>query len=216
MPPFTGTTSVIETKTVISVAAAGSGTKLFNFICHWRRIATTVAIDKTLIDTAYQAAIVVPLMAALNARATQVNNQVRSMNDANDLYSTVAHAVVGAIAGDSMPTEDAAFLLLRTNLRGKSYRGSKHLGPMSESDSTAGTEDLFNAACLARLATIAAAIVAGFTDTTPNTWKPSVLSRISPAQYRTNPTTVVANDCTSIAVKKTIGSMLHRKAKSVY
>lgn len=216
MPAFTGVVTVIEVKTVVNVAAGGSSTKAFNIFTHWRRTATVLTVPKTPIDTAYQAAIVVPIMAALNARATQANNQIRYMDDANDPYTAFSHAVVGSIAGDSEATDVAAYLLLRTALRGRSYRGSKHLAPMSESDTTTGTDDLWNAGCLARLATIAAALVAGFTDSTGNVWVPSILSRRPPAQYSVNPTTVVANDVVSCAVNKRIGSMNHRKVKSVY
>lgn len=216
MPAFTGVVTVCEIKTVINIAAGGSNAKAFNLFTHWRRTATVLATPKTPIDTAYQAAIVVPTMAALNVRATQANNQIRFMDNADDPYQPFSHAVVGAIAGDSEATDVAAFLLLRTALRGRSYRGSKHLGPMSESDTTTGTDDLFNAGCLARLATIAAAILAGFTDSTGNVWVPSVLSRKPPAQYSINPTTVVANDVISVSVNKRLGSMIHRKVKSVY
>jgi hypothetical protein len=216
MPAFAGVVATIEIKTVCNVTAAGSNTIITNLITHWRRTATVLTVPKTPIDTIYQSSIYVPVAAALNARSVQARNEIRYLDDANDPYTSFSHAVVGSIAGDAMATQDAAFLLLRTALRGRSYRGSKHLGPMSESDSTAGTENLFNAACLARLATIAAAILAGFTDSTGNVWLPVIVSRRPPSQLSVNPTTVVKNDVTAALVKKTIGSMLHRKAKSIY
>jgi hypothetical protein len=216
MPAFTGTTNIIEIKTVANCASAGSNAKTINIISHWRRTATVLAMPKAAIDTAYQALIAVPIFAALNIRVTQSNNQIRSMNDANDPYTSFSHAVVGSITGDSMPTDQAAYLLLRTALRGRSYRGSKHFAPMSESDTTVASDDLFNAACLTRLATIATAFLTGFTPAAGEPWIPVILSRRPPAQYSVNPTTVVTNDVVSILVKKTVGSMLHRKVKSVY
>ncbi len=216
MPAFAGVVTRIEIKTVCNVAAAGSNIVISNLITHWRRTATVLTVPKTPIDTAYQASIYTVVAAALNARSVQARNDIRYMDDANDPYTSFVHTTAGAITGDSMPTESAAYLLYRTALRGRSYRGSKHLGPMSESDSTSGSEDNFNAACLTRLAAVNTAIMAGFTDSTGNVWVPCILSRVSPAQYSINPTTVVSNDCTAALVKKTIGSMLHRKAKSVY
>jgi len=216
MPAFSGVVKVVEIKTVANCASAGSNSRTINIVSHWRRTGIVLTVPKTPIDTAYQAAIAVPIFAALNLRCTQSNNQIRYMDNADDPYNLIAHAVVGSIAGDSMPTDQAAYLLFRTALRGRSYRGSKHLAPMSETDTTVASDDLFNAACLARLATIAAAFVAGFTDSTGNVWVPCILSRRPPAQYSINPTTVVSNDVTSVLVKKTVGSMLHRKVKSVY
>lgn len=215
-PPFAGVTSYIEIKTLLSVTAGGSNGKTLNIISHWRRTATTATLNKTNIDTAYQAAIAVPIFAALNARATQTFNQIRSMDDANDGYLAVAHAVVGSIAGDSEMTDVAAFMLFRTNLRQRSGRGNKHFAPMSESDKTSGTDDVWNAGCLARLATIAAAFIAGFTDANGNVWVPCIMSRRPPAQYAINPTTIVSNDVVQAVANKRIGSMNHRKVKSVY
>ena len=134
MPAFTGVTRIIEVVTVANIAAAGSNITVTNVVSHWRRTATVLTVPKTPIDTAYQAAIAVPIFAALNARVTQSRNRIRSMDDANDPYTDFTHAVVGSIAGDSMPTEAAAYILFRTGLRGRSYKGSKHFAPMSETD----------------------------------------------------------------------------------
>jgi len=196
--------------------AGGSDAKNYNFVFHYRRVAVAVAPTKAALDVIFQATVAVPLIAALNARFTQGSTFIRWVNDAQDAYSSFAHAVVGGVGGDSMPNNEAAFLLYRTGLRGRSYRGSKHLGPMSEADTTAGSEDLFNAASLARLATAAAACIAALTDTTPNTWNPCVLTRVPPAQYVVNPTNVVTNDAVSVSVNKRVGTMRGRRVKSIY
>jgi len=216
MPIPSNQVQIAEIVTTCTAAAAGSNSRPIQIVTHWRRTATVLAVPKTPIDTAYQASIVVPIMAALNVRCTQANNSVRFPNDAQDARQFFTHAVVGSIAGDSMPSDQAAYLLIRTALRGRSYKGSKHLGPMSESDTTIATDDLFNAACLARLATIAAAIIAGFTDSTTNVWVPCILSRKDPAQYQVNPTNVITNDVVSVLVNKRVGRMGHRQVKSVY
>jgi hypothetical protein len=197
-------------------AAGGSSAKNINFVFHYRRTAVAINPTKTALETAFQAAVAVPLIAALNARFTQQATYVRWMNDAQDAYVGFTRAVVGGVAGDSMPTNEAAFLLEQTGLRGRSYRGSKHLGPMSESDTTGATDDLFNAAALARLATVAAALLVQVVDATPNNWNPCVLSRVPPAQYTTNPTNVVTNDIISVLVNKRVGTMRGRRVPSVY
>lgn len=196
-------------------SSAGSSAKRFDFTFHYRRTAVVLPLVKGDIDTAFQAAIVVPLGAALNNRYTQTRNTVRFINDALDAPTDFSHAVVGAVAGDSMAVACAAYFLLKTGLRGKSYRGGKHFGPMSEADTTAATADIFNAAALARFATLSAAMLTGFTDAGGNIWIPSVLSR-KKSKLKTNPTTVVANDVVSILPNKRVGWMRHRRVESVY
>lgn len=197
------------------VASAGSQSKISEQVSVWRRTSTTGAFTKAAFDTAYQAAIVVPTYAALNARVTQQLNGNRVLNSALDQFVFFNHAVVGSIAGDSMSPSVSAYLLFRTGLRGKSYRGSKKLYPMSESDTTTGTDDVWNAGCLGRLATIAAAYLAGFTDANGNVWICQVFSRILSVTI-SDPTTLTSNDLQSTMVRKTAGSMRHRKAKAVY
>lgn len=196
--------------------AGGSSAKNINLVFHYRRVAVAVNATKAALDVVFQASVAVPFIAALNARFTQGATFIRWMNDAQDAYASFAHAVVGGVAGDSMPDHEAAFLLYRTGLRGRSYRGSKHLGPMSEADTTAGSDDIFNAAALARLATASAGAILALTDTTPNTWNPCVLSRVPPAQYLVNPTNVVTNDAISVSINKRVGTMRHRRVASIY
>ena len=199
-----------------SIAAAGSSAKRIDLVFHYRRVAVAVNPTKAALDTIFQATVAVPLIAAINARFTQTGNTIRWMNDAQDGPQTFLHAVVGGVAGDSMVTDMAAFILQKTALRGKSYRGGKHLGPMSESDTTAGTEDVFNAAALVRLGAVATAMQAALTDATPNTWNPCILSRKAPAQYKDNPTNVITNDVITTLARKSVGVMKHRRPVSVY
>jgi hypothetical protein len=196
--------------------AGGSSAKNVNLVFHYRRTAVAVNPTKAALDVAFQAAVAVPLIAALNARFTQQATMIRWMNDAQDAYVGFGHAVVGGVAGDSMPDHEAAFLLQQTGLRGRSYRGGKHLGPMSEADTTGGTDDIFNAAALARLATAAAAIAVQVVDVTPNNWNPTILSRVAPAQYKVNPTVVVVNDVIAVLINKRVGTMRGRRVASVY
>lgn len=197
-------------------AAGGSNAKNIAFVFHYRRAAVAVNPTKTALNTIFQANVAAPIVAALNVRYAATFNDVRWLDDAEDPYQPFASALVGAIAGDSMDTFSAAYILFRTAVRGRFARGSKHLGPMSEADSTGGTDDLFNAAALTRLGTVATAMLANLTDATGNIWTPCVVSRKAPAQYKVNPTTVVRNDVTQVLVNKRIGSMRKRKVASVY
>lgn len=215
MPIAANQIRVAETHILGISAAAGSGARFSNFTFHWRRTTVSNVPAKVPLEAIFQTSIVVPLAAALNVRWLQTGNTVRWIDDAQDPPLAVVRALPGLVAGDSMTSFNAAFLLFRTTLRGKNYRGGKHLFPMSEADTTLATEDIFNAAALARLTTLANAIMAGFTDTNGNIWVPVVLSRkLSP--MRTNPTTITTTDITQVSINKRVGRMKHRETRSIY
>lgn len=195
----------------------GGGSNSINTVnvFHFRRTATVLAVPKGPIDAAFQAAIVAPLALALNNRWTQQRNDVRYLNDANDSPVSFAHALVGAVAGDSMTSIEAAFILMRTGLRGKSNRGSKHFGPLSESDTTGANSDILNAGAIALWTNVVTPMLTGFTDATGNVWIPSIVSR-KLSVISLNPTNIVSNDVSQVALNKRIGRLRHREAKSVY
>lgn len=197
------------------IAAGGSGNTPTANIFHFRRTTVVNPVNKANIDAAFQAAIVVPLGAALNNRWLQTRNDVRFLNDANDAYVPFAHAVAGAVAGDSMDSIATAFILLKTGLRGKSYRGSKKLGPLSEADTTSPNEDILNAAAIARMTTLMTALGTPIVDANGNTWNLSVVST-KLSQVRLNPTVVSATDVATIALNKRISRLKKRQRKSVY
>lgn len=193
-------------------AAGGSDSKNINLVFRFRRTALVIAPVKTVIETAFDAAIATPVLAALNVRYTQSITDIRCLDDAQDPYTSVVRLGVGAIAGDSLSTFQSAYLLHRSAIRGKSFRGSKHIGPMSESD--VGF-DVWNAGCLGRLAAINTALLAGFTDAAGNVWKYVIVAGFF-SQMKVNPTTVLHVDVTQGLVNERIGSMLQRKVKSTY
>ena len=206
---------VIEIQTRGIIASGGGGSKNTNFSFVFKRFATTNPINKSVIDSAFDAAIVDVLGDALNNRWLQSSNSVRYVDDALDAPIYFSHAKAGQIAGDSMPSHQSVYLLLRTGIRGKSYRGSKHLAPASESDTTGANSDVLNAGAITNYGNVASAILAGFTDSNGNVWVPQVLSRTL-SQLTVNPTTVVSNSVTQIMVNKRIGRMKRRQVASVY
>jgi hypothetical protein len=205
----------VEIKVNAHSAAGGSTVKQFVNTFHFRRTGTVLAVPKGPIDTAFQAAIMVPVLAALNLRYVQTFNTVRYLNDALDPPNQFNHANVGGVAGDSMPLHNYVFTLFRTGLRGKSFRGGVRLGPIAESATTTGTDDILNAGAIALFAAVNAAILAGFTDATGNIWLPSLVSR-KLSQLTKNPTNVQANDVSAVLTNKRIGKMKRREVASAY
>jgi len=198
-----------------TVASGGSSTIRTVTTFHYRRNAVVVPLDKGAFDTAFQAAIVVPLAALLNNRWTQTYNTIRAINDPLDVATIFPHAAVGAIAGDSMPTFSCGYILCRTAYRGKSYRGFKRIGPMSEADATAAFEDVFNAAALARITTLRTALITPIVDATPNTFTFEIVSR-KLSNFEVTPCVVESADVAEIITNKRITRSKRREVISQY
>jgi len=216
MPIPLNQVTVVEIQLKGNITGGGSDTIRTNFVFHFRRTATAVDPVKSSINTAFQGAISAPIAAALNEDWEASLNSVRYINDALDAETHFTNSDVGAITGDRLNSFTAAYLLMRTAVRGREYRGSKHLGPFSETDVThASGCDIFNAGAVTRLTTICTALTTGFTDSTGNIWKSCILSR-KLSTLTNNPTTVITNDVLQALPNKRVGSMIRRKAASIY
>jgi len=216
MPIPLNDVTIIEVQLRGLIDGGPGGSVKTNFVFHWRRTAVAVDPVKSSINTAFQGAISAPIAAALNVDWSATTNTVRYVNDALDAPLEFTNADLGAITGDRLASFSAAYLLMRSSVRGRSYRGSKHLGPFSETDVTHATGcDIWNAATITRLTTICSAILAGFTDSTGNIWVPCILSRKF-SQLEFNPTTVVTNDAIQVLPNHRVGSEVRRKVKSIY
>ena len=206
---------VVEVVVRGDIASGGSnGRPTFN-VFHFQRSTLTADINKANVDTAFQAAIGAKIILALNNRWSQAHNSVRCIDDANDPYLTVAHVNVGAVSGDGLNTLLCAYLLARSTLRKGSFRGAKRFGPLSESDCSAGTDDVLNAGAITKFTAIATAWLAGFTDAGGDVWTPVVFSRLS-SQIKKNATSVVATTISQILVRKSLGRMKVREVHQVY
>jgi len=197
------------------IAASGSSTKNTVTVFNYRRLAVAIAPNKTNLDTAFQAAIGVPMIAALNARWTQRRNTVRWVNDAEDAPVEFTHVNVGGVAGDAMTSNETVYLRYRTALKGRSNRGANYFGPLSEADTTAGASDVLNAAAVARFTALVTALGTDLVAADGNIWRLCVYSRLLSTPL-VNPTNIVYNDVTAIGLNTRIGDMKRRKVSSVY
>jgi len=197
------------------IAGGAGGNTLTSFVFTFRRTTVVIAPNKSSINTAFGAAIAANIAIALSVDWTGTVYRIRCLDDALDPYQDFTSTDVGAVSGDRLASDQAAYLLLRTNQRGQSYRGSKHLGPFSESNVTHPDEDLWNAAQMTQLNVICGNILAGFTDADGNVWIPTVVSR-KKSILSENPTLVIAADVNAVLASKRIGSMNRRKVKSQY
>jgi len=198
------------------ITGGGAGEVRTNFVFHFRRTAVAVDPSKGALFTAFNTNIATPIAAALNEDWAATTTSIRYINDPLDAPIEFSSVLVGAITGDRLASFSSAFLLMRTAVRGKNYRGSKHLGPFSETDVTHATGcDVFNAGCVTRLNTICTAVTIGFADSTTNQWVCQVLSR-DKSQLANYPCTVVANDVIQCIPNQRVGTEVRRKAASIY
>jgi hypothetical protein len=193
------------------LAALGSSAKNVASIFHYRLSLIAAPPTKTALETAFQALVGAAFIAAANVRYTQQSTNVRWIDDATDPAQDFAEAGPGAIATDALPSDVSVAMLLRTGLRGRSFRGAKKFPAVNEIDTTG---DVLTGAGLARWQALQAAVFSNVTDALGNVWVPSVLSR-NLSILDTNPTTVIANDVTQVLLNKNVGTMRKRRVVTV-
>ena len=199
--------------TILGTAATGgSSVTPSQNVFTYRRTTTVNPFTKIGVNNIFQTNIITPLLAAANVRYTPGTLSIRVLDDFNDAETVFTVAGAGAIATDSLPSDSAVYMLYRTALRGRSYRGSKHFGPASEVDTT---QDILTGAGLARWQTLQAALLAVMVDANGNTWTPTVLSRKLSNLKALPLATVVATEVTDVLLDLNIGTMRKRRSKTI-
>lgn len=193
------------------IAAGGGSTRNTANVYHFYRNTVGAAQNNITVANAFIANMVGPITDALNVDFATTEVTCRCVNDATDFPQSVANATAGQVAGDRLPDFACVSLLLRSGLRGANYRGSKHLGPFSESDIG---DDILNAGALVNVTAIKTALLLGMVDAGANTWLLCVLSRTL-SQLSVNPTTVITSLVSDILINKNLGTLKRRKIPTV-
>lgn len=171
------------------------------------------AANKSHFATALQTALVTAWGGCLSVEYVSDKGTVRFVNDATDPPLDVAGLGSGSITGECVPSNAAGYLKINTAKKGKQYRGAKHLSPLAEAHSDA---DELTAAGLAAFATLKTILAGNITDSDTNIWRLCILSQKPPGQYLVNPVVINAEFMTTINVRKNIGTMRHRRPKSLF
>lgn len=195
-----------------TAATGGSSVTPAINVFSYQRTTSVNPFTKIALDTIFQTTVMVPLKAAMNVRYTPGSLTIRVLDDFNDYATVFPVAGVGAIATDSLPSNEAVYMLLRTTLRGRNYRGSKHFGPASEVDTT---NDLLVGAGLVRWQAVQAAVLSNLVDANGNTWVPTVLSRDLSNLALLPIASVVATQVTDVLLDLNIGTMRRRRSTTV-
>lgn len=202
----------VEITALAIIQAGGGSSKNVANVYHFRRTGSSLPVVKANVEAAFQTAIGAKVLLALEVDYVMTANTVRFYDDALDPPASFTETGVGAIAAPRDANFVSGTIQLKTGLRGRSGRGSKHYSPFADADIVG---DVLTAGAQTRLNAILTAILAGFTDSDGNVWVCQIRSTRPPAQYRVNPVTVVANDVTSGKINKTLGTMKRRKVKTV-
>lgn len=206
--------NILNCQIVVHGTALTGGSTVTPSINVYNYVRTTSVnpFTKVALNTIFQATVITPLLAAMNIRYTPGFLDIRVLDDFNDAATVFPVAGAGAIATDSLPSDDAVYFLFRSALRGRSYRGSKHFGPASEVDTT---NDLLTGAGLARWNTVKAALLSALVDANGNTWIPTVLSRKLSRLNQLPIAFVSAQPITDSLLDLNVGTMRKRRSKTV-
>lgn len=209
-PPLVAS-DVFEVKTSGTQGAGGSTATKAGNVFFYRRTGGPAAVLTALV-TAFRAAVVVPHIAAANARYSVVSIAARPVLDPSSPGVVVADAGVGAIATDGEPSEDNAVVNLGSAYRGKAARGFKHFAGVNEIDTTL---DVLTGAGLTRWQAVRDACKLGLTDANGTTYAPFILSRFY-SQILVPPTTIYGADITTAKLNLVVASLRKRKSKTTF
>lgn len=190
-----------------AVSTAEVRTKLVDNVYDFYRISLSGTPVKTQAITAFKAAILTPLGAALSVSFVKAFIDCRFIDDPLDPFLTVADGVNGAVAGDSLPSVNNVMMQLKTGIRLGSNRGAKRHGPIAESSTTL---DYLNAGSITLFAAYQTAYLAGFTEATSGVaWLPFLVSA-KQSVMRGMVATIVGNPITQTIVNAPLGKLSTR------
>lgn len=183
--------------------------KVFN-VWDFARTVPSGTPTKAAINTAFAAGPMADLLPCLSVSYIADFVDIRFLDDPLDPFQTFTSALVGGVAGDSLPSVNNVTVQMKTGLRGRSFRGSKHFGPIAETDTTL---DKLIAGAITRWITFMATWLAGFTDGGGFVWKPLVVSQ-KLSTFNPTTATVVGNVVTSFQLNTILGIMRKRKERN--
>lgn len=183
-------------------------------VFHLRRKTFTTPPVKANLKVAFDTALIQDLLDLQADIITSTKISVRFISDPLDLAVEFAAAPEEDGQGDfdPFPPASAVAVLLRTGIRGKSYRGAKRFVGIDE---TACPGGYIGDTAYAAWQGWAAGIPGTITDSDGNEWATAILSR-SLSDLVVTPATLVLNDIVSAHVNRNIGSQDSRRAPSAY
>lgn len=193
------------------IAAGGGNSEKSVNVWHYKRTAFVLPVDKAAVYTAWKAAIGDKIILALSERYVSQNVKIRIIDDPEDKFSIHAFTDPGAVAGESLPSHHCVLMNLHTATRGRYAQGRKFFSPIAEADHE---DDVLDASGIALWATVKTAVLAGFTDTTGNVWKSTIVSKFY-SELTTSPAYIESYQVNEVVVNKTLAILTGRRSRVV-
>jgi hypothetical protein len=187
-------------------------TKNVQAIFHYRRAAVMGLFDRASLANSFNNVFVIPWMALASSNLTMNTVTVRVVDDAQDPPVPFPFPQPGLIVTDREPSINAVYYKFQTLVRGKSFRGSKHLAGVVEADTTG---DLLTGAGLTAWLALTTQMMTPLADAGGNAYNLVVLSR-KLSHLLVNPTTVITTSVVAVNINKRIGVMRRRRSPSSY
>jgi len=198
-----------------SAVESDGGSKNFFNILHFARISGPGTMTEAQLYAAVAATLDAAVGAALSSTYVAGSTDVRFMDDPTRAAVVNANAIIGTVAGDRLPTFNAAVTRKNTYARGRSYRGSNHWGPIAESQTLL---DNLTAAGLLLWQAVSAQLVILATPgslVTPDgsAWRLMVLSPTL-SNLTSNPISVTGSFVQTSPTNRRLGTMKRRKDRT--
>ena len=156
------------------------------------------------------------LEAALPIAYANGTVKARFLDDPSFPYNIPRGDIDGAVTGDRATTFNSVCFQLRTDARGRNFRGSKHLGPVAESQTTldnlnGGALTLWGAVKTAYEGLFGGGLQDGVAG---GSWSPIVISS-NLSDRESTPSVFTFAYVNGVVVNPTVGTMRRRKEKVV-
>lgn len=204
-------TNVVEISVQGSVVETGGTTRnIFNIFHYYQNPNQPSPPSAVVVANAFIAGPWAAILALLSIGYVGVQTLSRYLDSSANAFNTANPPGTGAVILPRQPAQQAVVGFFRSAIRGKSFRGSKHFGPLATSQVTG---DEIAPASVAAWQAANTGLVANITAG-GQTYTPCVVSKTL-SQLRTDPTTIYGAALLTGLTNKTIGTMRHRKEKTV-
>lgn len=182
-------------------------------ILHYRADSSVLLASKADIDAQLRAVVVTPLLACLSTTYTLTRTRVRWLDVPTDAFEDNTSTLAGGVTGDAYATCTAACFQLKSHVRGRSYNGSKHCTPISESDVIGDDLDNGMGALPARFNVLGGAF-GNQLDVGTYFLSPVVVSQLLSPGLITAGDLITCAFVVEVKINRTVGTMRRRKEKT--
>jgi hypothetical protein len=208
VPPITNVVEISVQGSVVETG--GTARNIFNVFHYYQNPNQPSPPSAVVVANAFIAGPWAGILALLSIGYVGVQTLARYLDVTTNAFQNANAPGNGAVALPRQPAQQAVVGFFRTAVRGKSFRGSKHFGPLATAQVTG--DEIAPASVAAWQAAITA-LVANITAG-GQSYTPCVVSKTL-SQLRTDPVTIIGAAKLTGLTNKTIGTMRHRKEKTV-